>query len=171
MDGKQRREEILHCIKTSGKPISGSALAEKLGVSRQVIVQDVALLRANKADIISTNRGYILRENRGVTKIFKVFHSDEQTREELNSIVDLGGTIADVFVKHKVYGIMRAELNISSRRNVQEFMQSIEEGKSQPLKNITSGFHYHTISADSEKTMDLIENMLSEKNFLIKPAK
>jgi hypothetical protein len=81
--------------------------------------------------------------------------------------VDLGGKVCDVMVHHRVYGRLQADLNITSRRRVAEFIADIENGKSSPLKNITSDYHYHTVEADSEETLDMIENMLREKNFLI----
>lgn len=167
MDGKRRREKIIELMKNSRTPLSGTALAEKFGVSRQVIVQDIALIRAAGYDIISTNRGYILGEDAAVSRTFKVRHTDSQLEEELNAIVDLGGCVKNVMVNHKVYGRMEAELNITSRRKVKEFLEEIRNGKSSPLKNITSGYHYHVVEADSEETLDLIEDMLREKGFLV----
>ena len=40
-----RRKEIIRTLQTNKTPLSGTALGEKLGVSRQIIVQDIALLR------------------------------------------------------------------------------------------------------------------------------
>ena len=100
------------------------------------------------------------------TRVVKTFHTDDEISDELNTIVDLGGIAVDVFVRHKVYGLLKAELNISSRRDVRKFMQEIKSGKSSPLKDVTSGYHYHTISADSEETLDLIEQELKEKGYL-----
>ena len=171
MNGNERREDMINCIKTSEEPVSGSFLAKKYGVSRQVVVQDIALLRARGYDIISTNKGYVVNKSGEVTKVFKVSHTDEQTQEELNTIVDLGGKVIDVFVNHKTYGRICAPLNISSRRNAAQLIENIKAGKSTLLKNITSNFHYHTVSADSGETMDLIEKALIDKNFLIKPIK
>ena len=162
---------MINCIKTSEEPVSGSFLAKKYGVSRQVVVQDIALLRARGYDIISTNKGYVVNKSGEVTRVFKVSHTDEQTQEELNTIVDLGGKVIDVFVNHKTYGRICAPLNISSRRNAAQLIENIKAGKSTLLKNITSNFHYHTVSADSGETMDLIEKALIDKNFLIKPIK
>ena len=85
--------------------------------------------------------------------------------------MDLGGKICDVFVNHRVYGRLKAELNITSRRKVGEFMADIRSGKSSPLKNITSGYHYHTVEADSEETLDMIRNMLKAKGFLVEEKK
>lgn len=167
MTGSERRAGIIRQIQKSSKPVSGSELAKSYNVSRQVIVQDIALIRAKGYDIISTNRGYILNIPRSVSRVFKVQHTDEELTDELYAIVDLGGCVENVMVNHKVYGHIEANLNISSRRKVYEFMNDIKSGKSSPLKNITSNYHYHTISADSEETLDLIENELRQMGFLI----
>lgn len=167
MTGLERRELILDSLKNSKIPVSGGMLAAKFNVSRQVIVQDIALIRAGGYDIISTNRGYILSMPSTFTRVFKLNHSDERMEEELNSIVDMGGRILNVFVEHRVYGRMEAALGISSRRNVEEFIGDIKSGKSSPLKNITSGYHFHTVEADSEEILDMIEKMLREKGFLV----
>ena len=133
-------------------------------------MQDIALIRAAGYEIISTNRGYILSEPCTVSRTFKVRHTDSQLEEELCSIVDLGGCVKNVMVNHKVYGHMEAELNITSRRKAAEFIRDIKSGKSSPLKNITSDYHYHVVEADSEETLDLIEDMLRKKGFLIEQA-
>lgn len=167
MTGQERRNAIVDQIKQSGVPVSGKRLASDYHVSRQVIVQDIALIRAAGHDIISTNRGYILNEPYRVSRTFKVQHTDEHLEEELFSIVDLGGRILNVMVNHKVYGHLEAELNITSRRTALRFLDDIKSGKSSPLKNITSNYHYHTVEADSEETLDVIEEMLAQKGFLI----
>lgn len=167
MTGSERRAGIIRQIQKSSKPVSGSELAKSYNVSRQVIVQDIALIRAKGYDIISTNRGYILNIPRSVSRVFKVQHTDEELTDELYAIVDLGGCVENVMVNHKVYGHIEANLNISSRRKVYEFMNDIKSGKSSPLKNITSNYHYHTVSADSDETIDLIENELRQMGFLI----
>ena len=118
MTGTRRREEIVNTIQNSTIPVSGKELAARFEVSRQVIVQDIALIRAAGYDIISTNRGYILNAPNLVERVFKVNHTDEQLEDELCAIVDLGGKIKNVMVNHKVYGKMEATLNINSRRSV-----------------------------------------------------
>ena len=167
MTGSNRRQEILKNIKESDRPVSGSKLAKDYDVSRQVIVQDIALLRASGYDIISTNRGYVLEGQTCAERVFKVRHTDEQLETELCTIVDLGGQVKNVMVNHKVYGHIEAELGITSRRKVKEFLADIESGKSTPLKNITSDYHYHTVTADSEETLDLIEEELRKLGFLV----
>lgn len=170
MNGTERRMRILKNIKESGSPVSASRLAAAYGVSRQVIVQDIALIRAVGHQIISTNRGYILNDASSYSRIFKVSHTDEQMEDELTTIVDLGGDVKDVIVNHRVYGRMEAPLNINSRRKITEFMNDIKAGKSTPLMKVTSNYHYHTVEADSPETLDLIENALAEKGYLIKPV-
>ena len=167
MTGSDRRQEILKNIKESDRPVSGSKLAKDYDVSRQVIVQDIALLRASGYDIISTNRGYVLEGQTCAERVFKVRHTDEQLETELCTIIDLGGQVKNVMVNHKVYGHIEAELGITSRRKVKEFLEDIESGKSTPLKNITSDYHYHTVTADSEETLDLIEDELRKLGFLV----
>ena len=167
MTGSDRRQEIFKNIKESDRPVSGSKLAKYYDVSRQVIVQDIALLRASGYDIISTNRGYVLEGQTCAERVFKVRHTDEQLETELCTIVDLGGQVKNVMVNHKVYGHIEAELGITSRRKVKEFLADIESGKSTPLKNITSDYHYHTVTADSEETLGLIEEELRKLGFLV----
>lgn len=167
MTGTERRTKIVELIQNSEKPLSGTALAKQCDVSRQVIVQDIALIRASGYDIISTNRGYIIQEPLVRERVFKVNHTDEQLEEELYSIIDLGGMVVNVMVNHRVYGHMEAELRINSRRKVEAFMEDIRSGKSSPLKNITSNYHYHKVAADSEETLDLIEDALRQKHFLV----
>ena len=159
MHGSERREQIIRQIQESKAPVSGTKLASLYSVSRQVIVQDIALIRAAGYEIISTNRGYILNQPKTVCRIFKVQHTDEQLEEELNTIVDLGGCVDNVMIHHRVYGKMEAELALSSRRKVGAFMEDIRSG--------TSNYHYHKVSADSEETLDLIEQELREKGFLV----
>ena len=105
----------------------------------------------------------------GVTKIFKCRHSDDQAEDELNCIVDQGGIVLNVFVNHKVYGRIQADMNIRSRRDVKNFIHDIHTGKSTLLKNVTSDYHYHTICADSEDILDAIEKELKNYGFLVSP--
>lgn len=168
MSGNDRREEILRILSEGKSAVSGKELASRLDVSRQVIVQDIALLRANGEDIVSTNLGYMIPGTRYVSRVFKVQHTDEEVEKELSLIVDYGGIIQDVFVYHKVYGILRAEMNIYSRLDVKNFIGDLTSGKSSLLKNITSDYHYHTVMAKNEQTLDLIQESLQEQGYLAK---
>ena len=168
MRGEQRREKIIEIINQSKVPVSGTALAKQLDVSRQVIVQDIALLRANGVDIISTTRGYLIGDDGKVSRVFKVHHTAEDVEAELNLYVDFGGYIKDVFVYHKVYDIIRVDMNLKSRADVQNYLKELASSKSSLLMNVTSGYHYHTIVADDEKTLDMIQEELQKKGFLAK---
>ena len=166
MSGAQRRKIILSMLKQSDKPLSGGALGRETGVSRQVVVQDIALLRTQGYDIVATARGYMLETSKKVVRVFKVFHMNDRTEEELTTIVDLGGCVVDIMVNHRVYGKVVAPINIGSRRDVAAFMKQLETGKSTPLFNVTSGYHFHTVTADSEEVLDDIEQALRDSNLL-----
>ena len=156
MKAPERRKAIINALITEQKPISGGRFSKELGVSRQIIVQDVSILKAEGYDIISTHYGYLLHSTPLCERVFKLHHSTENTEEELCTIVDLGGTIVDVFVWHKVYGKVSAPLNIFSRLQVKQFLEGVRTGKSTELMNITGGYHYHTVRADSEAILDSI---------------
>jgi transcriptional regulator of NAD metabolism len=166
MGGEKRRENLLKILQESESAVSGTKLAAKFQVSRQVIVQDIALLRAKNHNIISTHKGYVLQDKGNIQRVFKVKHSAEKMLDELNLIVDCGGKVEDVFVYHKLYGVIRVEMNIKSRIDAKKYVDSIEGGVSVPLEQITSEYHYHTVKADSEETLDLIEKALAKKNYL-----
>jgi len=166
MKAEQRRREIVTTLMGASDPIPGGDLAVQTGVSRQVIVQDMALIRANGVDVMATNRGYVLHEAQQVSRVFKVIHTDEQVEEELNLFVDLGGIVQDVFVYHKVYGVIKVPMNIKSRKDVRKYMEGISSGKSTNLMNLTSNYHYHTIIAEDEQTLDMIQDELSQRGFL-----
>lgn len=167
MSGEERREEIINIIRASSTPVSGGKLAELFSCSRQVIVQDIALLRASDYDIISTNKGYMLTSKHiSKTRTFKVCHDDKSTEDELITIVDLGGKILDVFVEHNPYGKVSAPLGLSSRRDVLHFIENIQNEESSLLKNITSGIHFYTVEADSDEILDEISEALKQKKYL-----
>ena len=168
MSGEERRGKIIQALKNSDKAVSATTLAKEFDVSRQVIVQDVALLRANGKNIFSTNRGYLIQEDEETTRVFKVQHEDDEVEKELTTIVDLGGTVEDVFVYHKVYGVLRAEMNIKSRMDIRNYMEEIRSGKSSLLKNVTSGYHYHTVRAERVEILDMIQEELQKKALLAK---
>ena len=168
MSGDERRGKIIQALKNSDKAVSATTLAKEFDVSRHVIVQDVALLRANGKNIFSTNRGYLIQEDEETTRVFKVQHEDDEVEKELTTIVDLGGTVEDVFVYHKVYGVLRAEMNIKSRMDIRNYMEEIRSGKSSLLKNVTSGYNYHTVRAERVEILDMIQEELQKKGLLAK---
>ena len=168
MKAGERREKLRKILAQSAVPGSGSALAKMLSVSRQIIVTDIAILRAEGFEIISTSQGYMTPEPRQCKRIFKVHHTREECETELNLFVDCGAVVKDVFVSHRAYGLLRGELDIRSRLDVQAFLESIRSGKSTLLSSTTEGYHYHTLLAPSESVLDTIENRLWEMGFLAK---
>ncbi len=166
MKAAERRKSIANLLISSDSAVPGGRLSEMFGVSRQIIVQDIAVLKASGYDILSTHSGYIMQDTPLKERVFKVYHTTHQTEDELNTIVELGGTVVDVFVWHKVYGKMAAPLNIFSRLHIDQFIEGVRSGKSVELMSITGGFHYHTVRAESEQILDNIEHALNAKNYL-----
>ncbi|MDD5922000.1 MAG: transcription repressor NadR [Eubacteriales bacterium] len=171
MTGDERRTEILKELGKSTNPISGSVLAEKFHVSRQVIVQDIALMRANGNKIYSSNRGYYIHSSlhgEKVSRVLKCYHKNEESQEEMQLIIDNGGEIDDVFVYHRAYGILRADMHIKSRYDIEQYQALMKDAPSMPLMEVTSGYHYHTISADSVEILDRIQQRMADRGFLAK---
>ena len=166
MKAHERRNAIANFLLTEDKAVSGSELSAKFGVSRQIIVQDITVLKGSGYDILSTHNGYIIQKSPLKERVFKLHHTTEQTEDELNLIIDLGGTVVDVFVWHKVYGKVAAPLNIFSRLHVKQFIEGVRTGKSTELMNITGGYHYHTIRAESEEILDNIGKALNERGYI-----
>ncbi|WMJ85504.1 transcription repressor NadR [Anaerocolumna sp. MB42-C2] len=171
MEGQERRDKIIELLYYAKEPISGTELAKKLGVSRQVIVQDIALLRAVNKNILSTTKGYMiyLQEKQKVNRCFMVKHTTDEIEDELCAIVDNGGKILNVIVAHDLYGEIAADLIIKNRQDVYDFVKKVKFKNTVPLKELTDGVHLHTVEADSEEILDHIETVLREKQYLIDP--
>ncbi len=167
MKAEERRKQILTLLTESGNAISGGELSERLSVSRQIIVQDIAVLKAAGHDILSTHFGYVLAEKPKCERVFKLRHTSDETEDELSLIVSLGGTVVDVYVWHKVYGKVTASLNIFSERGVKQFIEGIKSGKSSELMHITSGYHYHTVRAESREALDEIGEALKGRGYIV----
>jgi len=169
MEGSERREKLLEILENRKDPLSGTELSKQLGVSRQVIVQDIALLRAVNKNILSTTKGYILyyQEKQKVNRCFLVKHTTEQIEDELLTIVDHGGKVLDVIVSHEIYGEISTNLIISNRQDVFDFVEKVKTKKTVPLKELTDGVHLHTVEADTESILDQIEDALRKKNYLL----
>jgi len=171
MDSEARRRALSERLKEAEGPLSAAALAKELSVSRQIIVGDVALLRAVNKNILSTNKGYLLFEpGRGAGETKKticVRHTTEQVPEEFYTIVDLGGKILDVVVEHELYGQIAVDLIIANRQDADEFYEKMRSNRAKPLKELTEDIHYHTIVARDMETIERIERALREKGYLM----
>jgi len=171
MTGEDRRKRILELLNTQGTPVSGTALAKHFHVSRQVIVQDIALMRAESNRIISTNKGYVYRPEEHACaqpkRVFFVKHDTEQVLDEFMTVIELGGRILDVAVEHELYGQIRVDLLIETAQDAQDFVTRLASCRDNPLKVLTDDCHCHTVAAPSEKLLDLIERELLDKGFLL----
>lgn len=168
MKAEDRRQKLIAELNSAQAPLSGGALAQAVGVSRQVIVQDIALLRAQGYAIASTNRGYVVPKQGELpcVRLFKVKHTAEQAADEMETIVDLGATIVDVMVNHRIYGKMSAPMNIKSRRDIALFLDDLEQGCSSLLSTVTDGYHFHHIAAENEDVLNDVHDALAAKGYL-----
>lgn len=163
----ERRKAIVNLLLSSKEPVSGNELSRQFGISRQIIVQDISVLKGTGCEILSTNQGYVIQKSHLCERVFKVRHTTNETEDELSCIVNLGGTVVDVFVWHKVYGKIEANLNISTQLHIKQFLEGVRTGKSTELMHITSGYHYHTVRAENEAVLDRIEAALTERNYIV----
>lgn len=167
MEGTLRREKILAAISVSSKPVSATALAKQYQVSRQIIVGDIALLRAAGHEIFATPRGYLIQPKATVCSFtIACVHQSKDTRDELYTIVDAGGTVLDVLVEHPVYGQLCGQLNLHSRIDVDDFMSKIEANHIQLLSSLTEGIHLHRITCEQASARPIILNSLQKKGYL-----
>ena len=170
MNGEIRREKIKQMLAGASQPMTGTALAAALHVSRQVIVQDIALMRAEQLPIVSTNKGYLLGPDAARSsqpkRVFFVRHTTEQMLEEFMAVIELGGRILDVSVEHDLYGPIRADLLIENAREAADFVERLDRCRDNPLKVLTDDRHYHTVTAPSERLLDLIEQEFRSRGFL-----
>ena len=167
MDAQLRRKAVAQCLEQGEEPLSATALASRFSVSRQIIVGDIALLRAGGLEIVSTPRGYILpRRHDGIVKKVACIHAAEDTCRELEIMVDNGCTVLDVTVEHGVYGQLTGPLHLSSRYDVQQFLEKVSSSGSRPLSSLTNGVHLHSIGCPSEEAYQRVLEQLRQAKFL-----
>ncbi|XJS11076.1 transcription repressor NadR [Aerococcaceae bacterium WGS1372] len=173
MKASDRRSHILTLLEQASSPIKATDFADQFSVSRQVIVGDIALLRAQNIEIIATNQGYILAtqassksQGRYRGKI-ACYHDAQQAGTELSIITELNGIVEDVEVEHPVYGILKASLQIQSKQDVHQFLQQMAEYEGEMLSSLTNGIHTHTITTPSLKEFNAIKDALAKENILL----
>ncbi|MDO5049913.1 MAG: transcription repressor NadR [Actinomycetaceae bacterium] len=166
MSSGSRLQHIRRALTSSDTPVSATQLGQDCGVTRQVIVKDIALLRAKGVHIISTNRGYMLASGSNrPRRTFNVRHEPSEIERELSLIIDLGGHVLDVEIDHEVYGPISAKLDVHSPVQLRKFLD--EFAPSHALARLTNGYHRHTVEAESEPVLDDIENALREAKILV----
>ena len=167
MNGEERRALIVEKLTNTTTPISARCLAEEFSVTRQIIVADIALLRASGQQILASSAGYSLSRTDGLIKRIVVKHDKSQVMDELYAIVDNGAKVIDVIIEHPMYGKISVDLNVSSRYDVDEFVKKSSLTNSSPLSLLTEGVHVHTIAVKDEKSYERTIEKLSELNILI----
>lgn len=167
---EKRRHRIVESIRAHNGPLSGAELAKRLRVSRQCLVQDIAILRAAGAEIVATPRGYRLPDSASETHraVLACRHSPERTEEELQILVDHGVKVLDVIVEHPLYGELRGSLAIESRADVQDFLQRVKATHASLLSSLTHGVHLHTVEASRPEMISRARAQLRERGILLK---
>ncbi len=169
MNSEQRREKIISVLQMSDKPVSAASFASEFSVTRQIIVADIALLRASGYHIRAEHKGYVLEKSDGhaILKRIVMKHGKNEVQDELYAIVDNGGKVIDVIVLHSIYGKIVAELNLSSRYDVDRFVKHVQETDAKPLLLLTEGLHIHTIAVKDEDSFQSILKQLKVLHILV----
>lgn len=169
MKASERREKILQFFRERSGPVSASVLAAHFDVSRQIIVGDVALLRAQGAQIAATPRGYVFHEEAESGMLCQVacVHDSAHMEEELQVCVDMGCSVENVIVEHPVYGQLTGELQLHSRYDVQQFMEKVRAQSAHSLSELTDGIHIHTLRCPGEEAFIRVCKELKQKGFLL----
>lgn len=170
MTASARRAAVLAQLEAADTPVSASLLAKEFSVSRQIIVGDIALLRASGEEILSTPKGYMMQSNAhpapGVIRTLACVHTPTETEAELSSIVYYGGEILDVSVSHPVYGEISAPLNIKSNHDIALFLEKVHQDEASLLSNLTDGLHLHRVLFPSNESYASVCKALQEKGIL-----
>lgn len=168
MEANERRARIAALLGERDRAISATVLASQFSVSRQIIVGDIALLRARGTNISATPRGYLIpRDGGGVYKTLCCRHAGEDLERELTLVVDQGCTVIDVAIEHPVYGLITGGLHLTSRYDVGEFVRKVREEAATPLSFLTGGVHLHTIRCPDEAAFERVRTALNDAGFLV----
>ena len=168
MRSEERRASILETLRQAREPVSAGALAAAYHVSRQIVVGDVALLRAAGEEISATPRGYVMQTApAGIVRRIVCRHTDAEMEAELNAVVDQGCAVLDVVVEHPVYGELIGTLQLRSRYDVGEFLRRCAQSEAKPLSGLTEGIHLHTIACPSEAAFERVRASLRALGILL----
>lgn len=168
MQGNERREQLLKLLENANGPLSAAKLAATFGITRQVVVADIALLRASGCSIRAEHLGYVLeKETNSRFKRITCSHAKDDIIKEYYAIVDNGGKVLKVIIAHDIYGELSADVSIESRYDAQVAVEKINASKSEPLSNLTGGVHSHLICVRDDDCYRRILDSLRELNMLI----
>lgn len=172
LGAQSRRNAITALLEQSAQPLSASALAEKFKVSRQIIVGDIALLRASGAPVVATPRGYFLERRKDISgaSVYTIacrHETNAQLLKELYTVVDHGATVLDVIVEHPIYGQIAGQLQVSSRFDADRFVHALSASDAAPLAQLTGGIHLHTIRCPNPECFERIKQALKASGILV----
>jgi transcriptional regulator of NAD metabolism len=168
--GDSRRRRMFAWMRSHPAPVRGDELARRFRVSRQCVVQDMAILRAGGREILATPRGYRLpgTSERSYQAVLACRHAPERAKEELEILVDHGVKVLDVIVEHPLYGELRGSLEIESRADVQDFLRRVRGSRAALLSSLTGGVHLHTVEASRKEMISRATARLRARGFLLK---
>ena len=170
MRTEERRSSLLERLKTAEQPLTGTKLSREFAVSRQIIVGDISILRAQGVQIFATPRGYIMPKEQSVPSRMITLvcrHKAGDMEQELLTIVDNGGAVLDVIVEHPLYGPIRGDLLLENRRDIRAFLSKMKKCQANPLLVVTGGVHMHTVRIPNEETLQAICKELRELGILV----
>jgi hypothetical protein len=167
--GSVRRERIVRLLREGRRSITGSELSSSLGVSRQAIVNDIAILRAAGEPIAGGPQGYRWRgeEPAAVLATIACRHDREGCQKELEVLVAHGVAVLDVVVDHELYGEVRGDMNVSTHRDVQRYMEVLNTSGVEPLSTLTGGVHAHHVRAPDEVALGSARSDLALLGILV----
>ena len=70
------------------------------------------------------------------------------------------------WVEHPVYGEIRADLMLESRRDVAAFVRKMAAAGAPPLSQLTDGIHLHTVEAKTREEIEDARKELARLGFL-----
>jgi len=168
--GEERRQQLLEILRTAKEPIKGTELAKRAGVSRQVIVGDITLLKARNEPLLATSQGYLYIGKSSTEHAYErqiaCIHTPADAREELYTLVDAGVVVKNVTVEHPVYGELTASIMVANRHEVDLFLTRVEETSASYLSELTGGIHLHLIAATSSTYLDAAVEGMRMKGFI-----
>lgn len=170
MNTEERREKLFERLREAEQPLTGTKLSREFGVSRQIIVGDISILRAQGVQVFATPRGYILPQDQQASSQMVTLvcrHDAEGMEKELLAVVDNGGAVLDVIVEHPVYGPIRGDLLLENRRDIRAFLSKMQKCQANPLLVVTGGVHMHTVRVPDEETLQAIREDLRNLHILV----
>jgi uncharacterized protein len=168
--GAARRGKIVTMLREGRRSITGSELAEHFGVSRQAIVNDMAIIRAGGGEISGSPLGYRWDGDappEGVFATLACKHDREGAQKELEMLVAHGCTVLDVVVDHELYGEIQVDLMIASHHDVERFFEAMARADAQPLSSLTEGVHLHHVRAPGSVALESARQDLALLGYLL----